>query len=64
MKFGRNIFFTTELYNSPGTFVGPFRDLSDSFYEILVINFGTVVLMLFAIFRAKIMKFGWEIFLT
>ena len=64
MKFGRKIFFTGGLYNSPGTFVGLIRDLPDSFYEILVIIFRLVVLMFFGIFCAKMMKFGWEMFLT
>ena len=44
--------------------MGPHRDLSESFYEILVIIFRFVVLMFFGIFRAKMMKFGWETFLT
>ena len=35
-----------------GPFVGSSGDLSDSFYEISVINFRVVVLM----------KFGWKIF--
>ena len=64
MKFGRKIFFNRGLYNSPRTFVGPSLGLPYSFYEILVIIFGLVVLMFFGIFRAKMMKFGWETFVT
>ena len=35
IKFIRKIFFTRGLYNSLGTFSGPSRDLTDSFYVLL-----------------------------
>ena len=56
MKLGRKIFFTRGLYNSPGTLVGSFRDLPDSFYKILVIIFRLLVFIIFDIFRAKMKK--------
>ena len=41
MKFGRKIFFTRGLYNSPGTFVGPSRELLDSFFRNIFHKFVT-----------------------
>ena len=41
MKFGSKIFFTTGLYNSLGTSVGPSWDLSASFPQVVVINLLT-----------------------
>ena len=62
MKFVRKIFFTRGLYNSPGTFAGLCCDLPDSFYEVLLINFGFLAFNIFGIFTVKIMKFGRKIF--
>ena len=64
MKFGRKIFFTRGLYKCPGTFVGPFWDLLNSFHVILIIIFRFLVLISFGIFRAKMMKCGRQIFFT
>ena len=58
MKFCRKMFFTRELYNSPGTLVGPAWDLPDSFYGILVVIYRFLVLIIFDIFRAKMKKYG------
>ena len=63
MKFGRKIFFTRGLYNSPRTLVEPSRDLPDSFYKILVIIFWLLVFIIFDIFRAKMKKYSWNFFL-
>ena len=63
MKFGREIFFTGGLYNSPGTFAGPARDLPDGFYEILFIIFRILLLIIFDIFRAKMKIYGRIFFL-
>ena len=43
--------------------MGPLRDLSESFFKILVINFRLVVFFFCGIFRAEVMKFVWKIFL-
>ena len=64
MKFGRKIFFISGLYNCPGTFVKPFRDLPHSFHEILIIIFRLLVLNIFGIIRAEMMKCGQQIFFT
>ena len=47
MKFARKIFFTRGPYNDPGTLVGLFWELSDNFYEILIIIFRLLVLLRF-----------------
>ena len=47
-------FFIKGWYNGPGTFVGPSRDLPDSFHEILFIFVRLVVLIIFDTFRTNI----------
>ena len=64
MEFGRKICFATRLYNIPATFVGPSRELPESFSEILFIIFRLLALIIFDIFRAKMMKCGRKIFFT
>ena len=64
MKSARKIFFKRGLYNRFGTPVGASRDLLNSFDEILFIFFRFLVSIFFAIFRAKIIKCGREIFFT
>ena len=57
MKEGGYLFFFIRgLYNSPRTFVGPPRDLRDSFYKLLFIFGRLLVLIFFAIFRVKMIK--------
>ena len=51
MKFGRNIFFITGLYSSPGTLTGPTRDIPENFYRELVINFRLLVVNIFGTFH-------------
>jgi len=47
MKVGRKIFFARVPYNRPGTFAGTVWDHSDTYYELLVINFRVLVLNVF-----------------
>ena len=54
MKFGRKLFFTRGLYNSPGTFVGHSRDLAKHFYDILCIFFEFLVLIFLQYFVENI----------
>ena len=60
LKFGTQIFFARELYNSPGTFV----DLRNSFYEIWFIIFRHLVCIIFGIFRTKMIECCRKIFFT
>ena len=62
MKFGRQIFLIRRLYNSFGIPLGTSRDFPDSFYEIFFIVFRILVLIIFTIFRAKMLKWGRTIF--
>ena len=62
MKFGRKIFFTRDLYNSLGILQRSLRDLPDSFHEILPIIYRLLVLIIFVMFREKIMKYVWFFF--
>ena len=61
MKFGGELFFTKG-FNSPGIFVGSSWDLPDIIYKMLFIIFCIVLVIIFGIFRAKMMKCGREIF--
>ena len=47
MKFGRTICFARVPYNRPGTFAGSAWDHSDTYEELLVINFRVLVFNVF-----------------